>query len=255
MTPVRRVQRSERPEPVVSERLYRAVSLLILAGLAVITAVTFLTSFDAIANVAEGPPGPAGAVGDGLGWTIPLAIDGLIVVASACLWLESLEGRWHAFPLAVVAVDAALSVVANVAHADTTLLLHRILAGVPPVFLTVSVELAAWQVRRRLRRHHTHHPDTIGDGSDMAGPVDPDRLEPTSPNLPLGDRARLTVAGHVAAGGALSDNGLADAIAVRVGCSVKTAQHAIAAHTRPLPDTTAADGPAALLSVNGRAGS
>jgi len=127
--------------------------LIVLArlGLLVITVVTFVTSFDAVAEVAV----DLQAVAPELGWTIPLALDGLIVVGSAVLWTESLEDRWHAFPLATVAAASVLSVTANVAHAGSDVLLGQVLAGVPPVALIVAVELAAWQIRRAFRRTRT----------------------------------------------------------------------------------------------------
>jgi len=127
--------------------------LIVLARLRllVITVVTFVTSFDAVAEVAVNLQ----AVAPELGWTIPLALDGLIVVGSAVLWTESLEDRWHAFPLATVAAASVLSVTANVAHAGSDVLLGQVLAGVPPVALIVAVELAAWQIRRAFRRTHT----------------------------------------------------------------------------------------------------
>ncbi len=92
------------------------------------------------------------AVAPNLGWTIPLALDGLIVVGSAVLWSESMEDRWHLFPLITVVAAAILSVTANIAHAGTDSLLGQALAGVPPVALILAVELAAWQIRRSIRR-------------------------------------------------------------------------------------------------------
>lgn len=118
-------------------------------GLVVIALVTFVTSFDAVAAVAAA----RGAVSPRLAWALPLALDGLIVVASAVAWLESLRGgRWHAFPVTLVAVAGGLSVAANVAHATGTDLLTRVLAAVPPVALLAAVELGAWQLRRDTHR-------------------------------------------------------------------------------------------------------
>ena len=122
--------------------------LLARVGLLLITVVTFITSFDAVSEVAVSLE----AVAPNLGWTIPLALDGLIVVGSAVLWSESLEDRWHLFPLITVIAAAVLSVTANIAHAGTDSVLGQALAGVPPVALILAVELAAWQIRRSLRR-------------------------------------------------------------------------------------------------------
>ncbi len=122
--------------------------VLARVGLLLITVVTFITSFDAVSEVAV----ELEAVAPNLGWTIPLALDGLIVVGSAVLWSESMEDRWHLFPLITVVAAAILSVTANIAHAGTDSLLGQALAGVPPVALILAVELAAWQIRRSIRR-------------------------------------------------------------------------------------------------------
>jgi len=163
--------------------------LIVLArlGLLVITVVTFVTSFDAVAEVAVSLE----AVAPELGWTIPLALDGLIVVGSAVLWTESLEDRWHAFPLATVAAASVLSVTANVAHAGSDVLLGQVLAGVPPVALIVAVELAAWQLRRAFRRTRdlagevAHDAAAVGVGQAV-GQARPDLA--TAADAPAGDR-------------------------------------------------------------------
>ncbi len=165
--------------------------LVILArlGLLVITVVTFVTSFDAVAEVAVSLE----AVAPELGWTIPLALDGLIVVGSAVLWTESLEDRWHAFPLATVAAASVLSVTANVAHAGSNVLLGQVLAGVPPVALIVAVELAAWQLRRAFRRTREQ---VAGPVAVDAVRVDPpaagvDQVQPAAGELPMPPAGRV----------------------------------------------------------------
>jgi len=166
--------------------------VLARAGLLVITVVTFVTSFDAVAEVAVSLE----AVAPELGWTIPLALDGLIVVGSAVLWTESLEDRWHAFPLATVAAASVLSVTANVAHAGSDVLLGQVLAGVPPVALIVAVELAAWQIRRAFRRTHTTDPtaQTEPGATVLAAAAEGgvDQVQPTPPTagLPIGPAPR-----------------------------------------------------------------
>jgi hypothetical protein len=80
---------------------------------------------------------------------VPLAVDGMIVTATAVLWTESLSGRgWHMFPLLAIISPAALSMWANVAHASGQSLLAQVLAAVPPAGLILSLELVAWQIRR-----------------------------------------------------------------------------------------------------------
>lgn len=126
-------------------------------GFLIIAACTFGLSFDAITDVAR----ETGAVDPKLAWIVPLAVDGMIVTATAVLWTESLSGRgWHIFPLLAIVGPAALSMWANVAHASGESLLADVLAAVPPIGLILSLELVAWQIRRErniatpgMRRH------------------------------------------------------------------------------------------------------
>jgi len=143
--------------------------VLARVGLLLITVVTFITSFDAVSEVAV----DLEAVAPNLGWTIPLALDGLIVVGSAVLWSESLEDRWHLFPLLTVAAAAVLSVTANIAHAETDSLLGQALAGVPPVALILAVELAAWQIRRSMRRAAAESPAVPSPTAPAPVPAEP----------------------------------------------------------------------------------
>jgi hypothetical protein len=114
-------------------------------GFLSIAACTFGLSFDAISDVAR----RTGAVDPSLAWIVPLAVDGMIVTATAVLWTESLSGRgWHMFPLLAIILPAALSMWANVAHASGQSLLAQVLAAVPPAGLILSLELVAWQIRR-----------------------------------------------------------------------------------------------------------
>lgn len=114
-------------------------------GFLSIAACTFGLSFDAISDVARA----TGAVDPSLAWIVPLAVDGMIVTATAVLWTESLSGRgWHMFPLLAIISPAGLSMWANVAHASGQSLLAQVLAAVPPAGLILSLELVAWQVRR-----------------------------------------------------------------------------------------------------------
>jgi hypothetical protein len=114
-------------------------------GFLSIAACTFGLSFDAIRDVAQS----TGAVDPDLAWIVPLAVDGMIVTATAVLWTESLSGRgWHMFPLAAIIGPAALSMWANIAHASGESLLAQVLAAVPPAGLILSLELVAWQIRR-----------------------------------------------------------------------------------------------------------
>ena len=132
-------------------------------GFLSIAACTFGLSFDAISDVAR----ETGAVDPSLAWIVPLAVDGMIVTATAVLWTESLTGRgWHMFPLLAIISPAALSMWANIAHASGQSLLAQVLAAVPPAGLILSLELVAWQIRRerqgdgrRPTRRRTRHDD------------------------------------------------------------------------------------------------
>jgi hypothetical protein len=169
-------------------RLERSAVWLVAIGLLAITGMTFITSFDAIAAVAV----DRGAVSPRLAWAIPLAIDGQIVVGSAATWLESIRReRWHPFPIVLVAVAAALSVAANVAHAGTDAdWLARALAAVPPVFLLSSVELGAWLMRRQNHPPATRSSSKAGKPEPAPEPVtvtavraEPDRSAPANGKL------------------------------------------------------------------------
>lgn len=130
----------------------RVTVWLARVGFLSIAACTFGLSFDAITDVAR----ETGAVDPSLAWIVPLAVDGMIVTATAVLWTESLSGRgWHIFPLLAIVGPAALSMWANVAHASGQSLLAEVLAAVPPIGLILSLELVAWQIRRE-RNIPTH---------------------------------------------------------------------------------------------------
>jgi hypothetical protein len=199
-------------------------------GLAVIAVVTFITSFDAVSAVGAA----RGAVSAELAWAIPLALDGLIVVGSAVAWLESLRGgRWHPFPVTLVAVAGALSVAANVAHASGTDPLARALAAVPPVALLAAVELGAWQLRREANRTEQAAGDhAVTAGTDLSQPVtgvrvEADDLPEVTDELPVTERARLVVAAYLSGGGDIDARGLAHAVAERAGCHRRTAYRVI----------------------------
>jgi hypothetical protein len=138
-------------------------------GFLSIAACTFGLSFDAISDVARN----TGAVDPSLAWIVPLAVDGMIVTATAVLWTESRSGRgWHMFPLLAIMSPAALSMWANIAHASGQSLLAQVLAGVPPAGLILSLELVAWQIRRERQvqvRHRGRRPAAATPGHDHDG--------------------------------------------------------------------------------------
>jgi hypothetical protein len=140
-------------------------------GFLSIAACTFGLSFDAISEVAR----QTGAVDPALAWIVPLAVDDMIVTATAVLWTESLSGRgWHMFPLLAIIGPAALSMWANIAHASGQSLLAQVLAAVPPAGLILSLELVAWQIRRERHRPRVHF--RHDDGADV--PTTTSRVHP-----------------------------------------------------------------------------
>jgi hypothetical protein len=198
-------------------------------GLVVIALVTFITSFDAVSAVGA----ERGAVSPALAWAIPLALDGLIVVASAIAWLESLRGgRWHPFPVALVAIAGGLSVAANVAHASGTDPLARALAAVPPIALLAAVELGAWQLRREAHRDTPTTPTTYPVGeAERGGWTGEHGEQDRSPVLGDGEHLRSLPPGDDPAGEQGSDavSVLWERIAVEVErLDAKPSQQAIA---------------------------
>ena len=153
-------------------------------GFLSIAACTFGLSFDAISEVAQ----HTGAVDPALAWIVPLAVDGMIVTATAVLWTESLSGRgWHMFPLLAIIGPAALSMWANVAHASGQSLLAQVLAAVPPAGLILSLELVAWQIRRE---RHPRSPRPVrsrlsGRGSPTVTPEPAQARLPASLDTPV----------------------------------------------------------------------
>jgi len=179
-------------------------------GFLSIAACTFGLSFDAISDVAR----ETGAVDPSLAWIVPLAVDGMIVTATAVLWTESLTGRgWHMFPLLAIISPAALSMWANIAHASGQSLLAQVLAAVPPAGLILSLELVAWQIRRERqidvpgpRRRRARHDDAhVTDDVERNGARPVARSPEPSP-------VPVTVAGHAA----VPDAGSQVATAVQV---------------------------------------
>jgi len=169
-------------------------------GFLSIAACTFGLSFDAISDVAR----ETGAVDPSLAWIVPLAVDGMIVTATAVLWTESLTGRgWHMFPLLAIISPAALSMWANIAHASGQSLLAQVLAAVPPAGLILSLELVAWQIRRerqgdgqRPTRRRARHDDDDAHVTDDA--VERNGARPVA-RSPEASPVAVTVDGHAAA--------------------------------------------------------
>lgn len=208
-----------------------------LAAFAAIAAAAFVQSFEALRDVAA----DVGAVAPHLAWLTPLLIDGTIVAASAVLWSRALDREQHRAALGVVAGAGMVSIGANMLHADPSWIARGI-AALPPVALLVSVELAMAELRHRMR--HPHRPPVTTPPQDAPAASDPTTrrdtatangdngataaLSRTSDDSPA-VRARQALAAHVAAGGHPDVAGLASTLARQAGCSLRTAQRAVAA--------------------------
>lgn len=195
---------------------------LLAAGVLAIIAATFVTSFDAQAAVAR----DRGAVNPHLAWAIPLAIDGMIVVGSAAAWITAMrDNRWHPFPMAVVAVAGAMSIVTNVAHAATGDWLARALAAVPPVALLAAVELGAWLIRQTVHREVQQSLTSRGRGASVHAEtlhLQPDVHNVRSVQVPQGDvQAAMQAWLHAHPDATLEDAKRAD-IAALAGVSPST---------------------------------
>lgn len=209
-----------------ARRVIRAVPL---AAFGLIAAAAFVQSFEALRDVAA----DVGAVAAHLAWLTPLLIDGTIVAASAVLWSRALDRQTHLAALGVVAGAGAVSIGANMLHADPSWI-ARGLAALPPVALLVSVELAMAEVRHRMRQPVPPAASALATAAteprvDLAElPEPPGQVGPT-------ERARRVLDAYVASDGALTADGLVAALAARADCSIRTAQRVLATHRAPAP--------------------
>ena len=113
---------------------------------ALLAAGAFALSFDALNHLAE-----ENGVTSGLTWVWPLVLDGAIVVFSLSALRASLHRETIGYPMSLVVIATAASVLFNVAHAPGGLLAHT-MAAVPPVFLFLSFELLMRQLRAEVER-------------------------------------------------------------------------------------------------------
>lgn len=85
--------------------------------------------------------------GCGASALIPLSCDGMIVASSMALLTDSrLGGKGGALPRALLIIGALVSLAANIAVAEPTLI-GRVIAAWPSFALTASYELLMRQVR------------------------------------------------------------------------------------------------------------
>ncbi|MCG8599438.1 MAG: DUF2637 domain-containing protein [Verrucomicrobiales bacterium] len=106
----------------------------------------FALSFDALNHLAK-----ENGVAAGLTWVWPLVLDGAIVVFSLSALRASLHRESIRYPMTLVVIATATSVIFNVAHAPEGLLAHA-MAAMPPLFLFLAFELLMRQLRSEATR-------------------------------------------------------------------------------------------------------
>jgi hypothetical protein len=167
----------------VTERLLRALTILLVLGVA---GLAFVVSFEAISAFAVA----TGAFPHALGWCAPLLVDTFTAAATRVVWSRSLAGLGAGYARTLVAAATVASLALNVAHAPDRLA-ARLVAALPPLALLAAVELVMSEARRALT-----HPDT----SDRAGAA---LLDPTAASgaiLAAPGAAGLALTGAVGAG-------------------------------------------------------
>jgi hypothetical protein len=200
----------------------RALPLLVFAAL---VALAFVQSFAALRDVAAS----SGAVDAQLAWITPLIIDGTIVAASAVAWSRALDGDHHRPALVVIAIFGAVSIGANMLHADPTWVARGI-ASLPPVALLVCVELAMAEVRRWAREPEAVAAPAVAVATDAVEVFDADQLIATPTDMRRTARVRATVEAWLHGGGNLDTPGLKQAIAARTGAHTRTVERVLGEH-------------------------
>jgi hypothetical protein len=102
----------------VAERLLRAVTILLVLGVA---GLAFVVSFEAISAFAVA----TGAFPTSLGWCAPLLVDTFTAAASLVVWSRSRAGLGAGYARTLVAAATAVSLALNVAHAPNRRVLRR----------------------------------------------------------------------------------------------------------------------------------
>ena len=133
----------------MAERLLRAVTILLVVGVA---GLAFVVSFEAISAfaVATGASPPA------LGWCAPLLVDTFTAAATLVIWSRSLAGLGAGYARTLVAAATVVSLALNVAHAPDRLP-ARLIAALPPLSLLAAVELVMSEACRAVS-----HPAATG---------------------------------------------------------------------------------------------
>jgi Protein of unknown function (DUF2637) len=133
----------------MAERLLRALTILLVLGVA---GLAFVVSFEAISAFAVA----TGAFPASLGWCAPLLVDTFTAAATLVVWSRSLAGLGAGYARTLVAAATVVSLALNVAHAPDQLA-ARLVAALPPLALLAAVELVMSEARRALA--HPGAPD------------------------------------------------------------------------------------------------
>jgi len=140
----------------------RIVAVIVTAALA---GLSFLVSFEALSDLAE----QRHALPDGMGWALPLMVDGLAVAAGVAALARRLDGHPAVFPWLLVFGAALASLAGNVAHApnDTT---AQLIASLPAIVAALALHLAMEEARRRRGTATSTAPEDA-DAAPVLGPV------------------------------------------------------------------------------------
>jgi len=220
----------------MAERLLRALTILLVLGVA---GLAFVVSFEAISAFAV----TTGAFPASLGWCAPLLVDTFTAAATLVVWSRSLAGLGAGYARTLVAAATAVSLALNVAHAPDQLA-ARLVAALPPLALLTAVELVMSEARRALA--HRAVSDRVNAAlSDPTAASTAILASPAAPGLAVtgavdaGDsrtRVRALLAGEQAGGSRLTGK----QVAAIVGIKPRRAQELLrelraqAAAARPL---------------------
>jgi hypothetical protein len=151
-----------------------------------------------------------------------------------------LDGRHHWPALLVIATFGAISIGANMLHADATWV-ARSIASLPPVALLVCVELAMAEVRRWART--TPPAPTASTAEDDTAALSADRLITTPTDMRRTERVRATLDAWLRDGGDLDTPGLKQALAARTGAHTRTVERVLSEHPSDHTKTPAVAAP------------
>jgi hypothetical protein len=200
----------------VAERLLRALTILLVLGVA---GLAFVVSFEAISAFAVA----SGAFPPALGWCAPLLVDTFTAAATLVVWSRSLAGLGAGYARTLVAAATAVSLALNVAHAPDRLA-ARLVAALPPLALLAAVELVMSEARRALARPGASHrvdAASLHAATASAAARGAAQAAPGSATTGAGDagdsraRVRALLAGEQAGGSRLTGTQVAAVVGIK----------------------------------------